>query len=104
MKKNHPYKVFFDTQERSKNNVKYFFSVLYMPRSCKQYLEKVNPLTAFAKKKDAENHVALLAIQKLYEKGLFSKHLYPKIGLKEAAGANGSGAKQSSFVTALEES
>ena len=37
----------------------------------------MNPLSVFVKKKDAENHVALLAIKKLKEKGYFDEYLFP---------------------------
>jgi Dicer dimerisation domain len=53
--------------------------VLYMPETCKNILRKVNPKSAFVKKKDAENHVALLAIKKLREKGHLDKHLFPML-------------------------
>jgi hypothetical protein len=48
-----------------------------MPKTCYNYLKKVRPLTAFVKKRDAENHVALLALEKLHKKKFLSKHLFP---------------------------
>jgi len=48
-----------------------------MPETCKTILRKVNPKSAFVKKKDAENHVALLAIKKLRDKGYLDQHLFP---------------------------
>jgi hypothetical protein len=50
-----------------------------MPETCKNILRKVNPKSAFVKKKDAENHVALLAIKKLREKGHLDEHLFPRL-------------------------
>jgi hypothetical protein len=50
-----------------------------MPETCKTILRKVNPKSAFVKKKDAENHVALLAIKKLREKGHLDEHLFPRL-------------------------
>lgn len=65
-------------EEHARDGVKFFFSVLYMPETCKSILRKVNPKSAFVKKKDAENHVALLAIKKLRDKGHLDEHLFPK--------------------------
>ena len=48
-----------------------------MPECCKDRLRKVNPIHAFVKKRDAENHVALLAIKKLRAKGLIDEYLFP---------------------------
>lgn len=67
------------SNEASKDGVKFFYTVLYMPEICKHILRKVNPKTAFIKKKDAENHVALLAIIKLRQKGFLDDHLFPSI-------------------------
>lgn len=64
-------------RESQKGGVKYFVCVLYMPESCKDMLRKVNPENAFIKKKDAENHVALLAIKKLRIKGFIDDYLFP---------------------------
>jgi hypothetical protein len=38
-----------------------------MPDTCSKFLKRVKPEKAFVKKKDAENHVALLALKKLHE-------------------------------------
>ena len=65
------------SEEHARDGVKFFFSVLYMPETCKTILRKVNPKSAFVKKKDAENHVALLAIKKLRDKGYLDQHLFP---------------------------
>ena len=72
-------KVNYVSNEASKDGVKFFYTVLYMPETCKHILRKVNPKTAFIKKKDAENHVALLAIIKLRNKGYLDDHLFPQI-------------------------
>ncbi len=50
-----------------------------MPETCINILRKVNPRSAFVKKKDAENYVALLDIKKLREKGHLDEHLFPKL-------------------------
>ena len=52
-----------------------------MPECCKDRLRKVNPVHAFVKKRDAENHVALLAIKKLRAKGLIDEYLFPSAKL-----------------------
>jgi len=67
------------SEEHARDGVKFYYSVLYMPETCKSILRKVNPKSAFVKKKDAENHVALLAIRKLREKGHLDEHLFPKL-------------------------
>jgi len=64
-------------KESNKNGVKYFFCVLYMPTICHTIIKKVNPKCAFIKKKDAENHVALLAIYKLRKRGFINDYLFP---------------------------
>lgn len=63
--------------ESSRNQIKYFYAILYMPLSCVHVFRKVNPKEAFFKKKDAENHVALLAIRKLRQRGYLDEHLFP---------------------------
>jgi len=63
--------------ETSKDNVKFYYAVLYMPMTCVHMLRKVNPKNAFIKKKDAENHVALLAIKKLKDRGYIDEYLFP---------------------------
>ena len=50
-----------------------------MPQICAHIFRKVNPTHAFVKKKDAENHVALLAIRKLRERGHLDAHLFPNV-------------------------
>lgn len=56
--------------------VKFFFCILYFPRRCKDIvLRKQNPERAFVKKRDAENHVALLAVKRLQQKGFLTEHL-----------------------------
>jgi hypothetical protein len=48
-----------------------------MPKTCHaKGITKVNPKNAYAKKRDAENHVALLAIKKLYDKGFLTNYLF----------------------------
>ena len=64
-------------KETNQEGVKYYYCILYFPNSCKDVIKKVNPLSVFVKKKDAENHVALLAIKKLKEKGYFDEYLFP---------------------------
>jgi len=60
------------------NQQKYFFCVLYFPLTCKDKgITKVNPKNAYPKKKDAENHVALLAVRRLIEKGFFDEYFFP---------------------------
>lgn len=51
-----------------KEGSKFFYCTLYFPRRCKDLLRKQNPETAFIKKRDAENHVALLALKRLHKK------------------------------------
>ena len=59
------------------NGTKYFFCQLYMPQTCMHILKKVRPEKAFVKKREAENHVALIALAKLREKGYLNEHLFP---------------------------
>ena len=65
------------SEEHARDGVKFFFTILYMPETCKDIVRKVNPKSAFVKKKDSENHVALLAIKKLRDKGYLDEHLFP---------------------------
>ena len=52
--------------------------MLYLPLSCKDKgVTKVNPKHAYPKKKDAENHVALLCVKKLMDKGYFDEYILP---------------------------
>ena len=69
-------------QETNQEGVKYYYCILYFPNSCKDVIKKINPKSVFIKKKDAENHVALLAIKKLKEKGYFDDHLFPVLSHK----------------------
>lgn len=49
-----------------------------MPETCRDKgITKINPKNAYPKKKDAENHVALLAVRRLIEKGYFDEYLFP---------------------------
>jgi hypothetical protein len=51
-----------------------------MPKSCGKYLNnefRFKPLYGLPKKKDSENHVAQLAIKKLYENKYFDDYLFP---------------------------
>lgn len=48
-----------------------------MPMTCVHIFRKINPILAYVKKKDAENHVALLAIRKLRAGGHFDEYLFP---------------------------
>jgi hypothetical protein len=61
----------------------YFLSCVYLPKTCGAFVNheyKIMPLSGFLKKKDSENHVALLALKKLYENGYLDDYLFPKIG------------------------
>ena len=58
----------YKVKEQSKNGTKYFLCLLYMPNTCSKFLKRIKPEKAFVKKKDAENHVALLALKKLHDK------------------------------------
>lgn len=59
-----------------KEGTKFFFCVLYLPHSCREVVfRKQNPEKACIKKRDAENHVALLAVKKLQTKEFLSKYL-----------------------------
>ena len=54
-----------------------------MPKSCGRYLNfeyRFKPLYGLPKKKDSENHVAQLAIKKLYENKFFYDYLFTCIG------------------------
>lgn len=65
--------------EAQKDQSKFHFAVFYMPQICMNIFRKVNPKLAFVKKKDAENHVALLAIKKLRQRGHLDAHLFPNV-------------------------
>ena len=67
----------YEVFEENKGDVKYYFCVLRMPETCKDKLRKVKPQNAYMKKRCAENHVALLAIIKLRQKGYFNEYLFP---------------------------
>lgn len=76
-------KPFYRSEETAADaqNKKYFLTALYMPRSCAQFLEDLRfmPVTGFSKKKDSENHVAQLALRKLFLNGYLDDYLYPRI-------------------------
>ena len=78
-------KPFFRTQETTPDayNKKFFLTALYLPKSCLGYLDdlRFKPESGFLKKKDSENHVAQIALRKLYSLGFLDDYLYPKIGL-----------------------
>ena len=76
-KKIHTFKPIYDTKESNKFGKKFYFSYLYMPKSCKKYLQTMEPNTAYCKKKDAENHVSLRAIKLLYQNKYIDDHIYP---------------------------
>jgi uncharacterized protein YuzB (UPF0349 family) len=63
--------------ESCKEGLKFYYAILYMPMTCVHILRKVNPKSAYVKKKDAENHVALLAIRKLRQRGYLDEYLFP---------------------------
>ena len=67
----------YEVKEKGMNGTKYFFCQLYMPKTCTHILKKVRPEKAFVKKREAENHVALIALTKLREKGYLNEHLFP---------------------------
>lgn len=51
--------------------------MLYLPETChSKGIKRINPKNAYAKKRDAENHVALLCIRKLHEKGFLTDYLF----------------------------
>ena len=63
-------------RECMKEGAKFFFCVLYFPKRCKEIiLRKQNPEKACAKKRDAENHVALQAVKRLQMKTFLTEHL-----------------------------
>lgn len=48
------------------NNKKYFLTVLFLPKTCGPYVNftyRVNCENGFIKKRDSENHVALVALR-----------------------------------------
>jgi hypothetical protein len=63
--------------ESCKEGVKFYYATLYMPMTCVHIFRKVNPQNAYVKKKDAENHVALLAVRKLRQRGHLDEYLFP---------------------------
>lgn len=67
----------YEVFEENKGDIKYYFCVLKMPECTRDKLKKVNPKSAYMKKRCAENHVALLAIVKLRQKGYFNEYLFP---------------------------
>jgi hypothetical protein len=57
--------------------------VLYLPKTCGQfvnYVYRINCQNGFVKKRDSENHVALIALRQLYNAGWLDDYLFPKIG------------------------
>lgn len=78
------FKPFFRTQETTPDayNKKFFLTALYMPKSCLGFFDdlRFKPESGFLKKKDSENHVAQIALRKLYTRGFLDDYLYPKIG------------------------
>ena len=82
MKEFEPNYTWTETPADTKNK-KFFLSVLYMPKSCGKYLNehyRFLPLYGLTKKIDSENHVAQLAVKKLYENKYFDDYLFPCIG------------------------
>ena len=58
-------------------------TALYLPKTCGKYVNfvyRIEPEVGFLKKRDSENHVALLALQKLHKNGYLDEYLFPKIG------------------------
>ena len=61
----------------------FFLSCVYLPKTCAMFVNnefKLMPECGFLKKKDSENHVALLALKKLYDNGWLDDYLFPKCG------------------------
>jgi hypothetical protein len=61
----------------------FFLSCIYLPKTCGKFVNneyKLMPECGFLRKKDSENHIALLALKKLYENGWLDDYLFPKIG------------------------
>lgn len=73
----HTFKPIYDTKDSNKFGRKFYFSFLYMPKSCRMFFKTMRPESAYSKKKDAENHISLLAIKKLHELKLLDDHFYP---------------------------
>lgn len=76
---------YYKSQETTADNKnrKYYLTSLYMPRTCARFLpdgHRFNPENGFIKKKDSENHVAQLALRKLYQSELLDDYLFPVIG------------------------
>jgi superfamily II DNA/RNA helicase len=76
---------FYNSKETTsdEHNKKYFLTVLFLPKTCGQfvnYVYRVNCQNGFIKKRDSENHVALLALRQLYGSGWLDDYLFPKIG------------------------
>jgi hypothetical protein len=65
------------------NNKKYFLTALYVPKTCGlyfNYIYRVMCENGFIKKRDSENHVALMALRQLYDAGYLDDYLFPRIG------------------------
>jgi hypothetical protein len=80
----HKKKVEYKTEERVdsvKNRT--FQTRLYLPDYLKYFFIKNGGVVysdkSFQKKKDSENYVALLAVRRLYEVGLYGDDLYPNL-------------------------
>ena len=75
----------YQTKETPSNedNKKFFVTALYLPKTCGAYVDYVYrfmPENGFLKKRDSENHVALLALRKLHQVACLDDYLFPKIG------------------------
>lgn len=60
-------KPIFEIREVAKVQKKFYVCLLHVPKMLYPFLDPIiKPEHAFVKKKDSENHVALIAIKKLY--------------------------------------
>jgi hypothetical protein len=67
------------TREVVKDRVTFFFSELYFPKTFADLKRKVNPKKGHLKKRDSQDHVALLAMEDLYKKEYFNEFLLPNM-------------------------
>lgn len=75
---------FMDTKDFQNNNKRYFISSIVMPHCFKKFLNYLwETEQSFVKKKDAESHIALLAIIHLHKKGILNDNLYIRKELLE---------------------